>query len=159
MSQSHRTGPAPLPGGRPRRLKTCSPTHAGIVIGPEPASVAHVRRWAAGATHGTPRRSHDVALAASELTTNALRHSRSGQQGGRVVVELLTREDHYLLRVTDDGPRPGEQDQFPRVRDTAAEVPGGLGLCLVSAISRGWSWLINTDGTVTVQAEIPSRAQ
>lgn len=156
---SHRTGPVPLPGGRPRRLVTCSPHHSGIVIGHEPASIGHVRRWAAGATHSTPRYSTDVTLAASELTTNALRHSRSGQQGGRVVVELLTRESYYLLRVTDDGPRPGEEHVYPRMRDTAAEIPGGLGLRLVEAISRGWSWLLNEDGTVTVQAEIPCRSR
>ncbi|WP_150255239.1 ATP-binding protein [Nocardiopsis deserti] len=151
---SHRTGPVPLPG-RPRRLVTCSAHHSGIVIGHELAAVADVRRWAAGASRSTPRHSTDVTLAASELTTNALRHSQSGDEGGRVVVELFTREGHYLLRVTDDGPRHGEEHVYPRVKDTDAEVPGGLGLRLVEAISRGWSWLINTDGTVTVQAEIP----
>ena len=151
---SHRTGPAPLPG-RPRRLVTCSSSRTGIVIGHEPTAVADVRRWATRATRTTPRRSQDVALVASELATNALRHTRSGDPGGRVLVELITTHGQYLLRVTDDGPRPGEEDQYPRVKDTPAEVPGGLGLRMVDALSHSWSWLLNADGTVTVQARIP----
>ncbi|GAA1463586.1 ATP-binding protein (plasmid) [Nocardiopsis exhalans] len=152
---SHRTGPAPLPGGRPRRLVTCSPGCTGIVIGHEPTAVADVRRWITRATRTTPRRSQDVALVASELATNAIRHSRSGDPGGRVLVEMFHQGDYYLLCVTDDGPRPGDEDQYPRVKNTPTEVPGGLGLHMVDALSRGWSWLVNTDGTVTVQARIP----
>lgn len=147
---SHRAAPLP------RRLVTCSPHHAGIVIGHQSSGVAQARRWAVKATRSTPSRSQDVALAASELVTNALRHTRSGDKGGRVVVELLTTAGQYTLRVTDDGPRPGEEGAYPRLcEDPDPERVGGMGLHLVAALATDWEWMLNTDRTVTVQAHIP----
>lgn len=147
---SHRALPLP------RRLVTCSPHHAGIVIGHQLSGVAQARRWTVKATRSTPSRSQDVASVASELITNALRHTRSGLPEGRVVVELLTTVGQYTLRVTDDGPRPGEEAAYPRLcADTDPERVGGLGLRLVEALATEWKWMLNTDRTVTVQAHIP----
>ena len=152
MFHRARTGSA----GHPRRLITCSRGHSSMVIGHKPTAVAEVRRWVVGMTRATPSRSHDVALAASELVTNALRHTRSGDKGGRVVVELLTTAGQYTLRVTDEGPRPGEEGAYPRLcEDLDPERVGGMGLHLVKALATDWEWTLNTDRTVTVQAHIP----
>lgn len=146
---------ASLPAERPRPHKAGSRQRESLILGPDPRKVRGARLWVNSKARSTPARADDVELVASELVTNALCHSRSGDPGGRVLIELETHKDGYLLRVTDDGPRPGEEHIYPRQYTTDPdEGNAGRGLRLVSALSR-WHWTMNANGTVTVQALIP----
>lgn len=60
----------------PRRLVTASPDHSGIIIGHDLGYVSVVRRWVAQSARVTPSLAHDMCVAASELTTNALLYVR-----------------------------------------------------------------------------------
>lgn len=80
-----------------------------------------------------------VELCASEAFANAVEHTRSGQEGGRVV-RSLTRPAHNRLRlaVVDDG----TTDTTPRIpcERTAAEwveAETGRGLLLIAALATG----------------------
>ncbi|NYH55529.1 MULTISPECIES: ATP-binding protein [Nocardiopsis] len=139
----------------PRRLCP-SPTTAGILLGSDPRHVAVARRWAARSSRARPGLADRISLAASELVTNAQRHSASGGTGGTVRVELLRTRLHLELRVTDNGPRPGHDIDFPRVTDPADPLRiGGHGLRLVESLSMYWDWLGHAGGPLTVRAMFP----
>lgn len=68
-----------------------------------------------------------MALIASELVTNAVRHGRSD-----VVVLLEGRDDAVYLEVVDRG------GGRPRFVDFDPYSPGGLGLPIVEALATSW---------------------
>jgi anti-sigma regulatory factor (Ser/Thr protein kinase) len=122
----------------PRRLVTASPDHCGIIIGHHLGYVSVVRRWVAQSARVTPTLAHDMCVAASELTTNALLYSRSGLPGGHTTIELHHRSATLVLRVTDEGACDSENSSFPRPR--RADVEGGRGLSLVERLADYWEW-------------------
>lgn len=75
-----------------------------------PASIPLLRRWARQLLAGTDleRLAGDAELVASELGTNALLHTRSGDPGGRIRVEITYNGSHLKIAVYDDGPRTCE---------------------------------------------------
>ncbi|WP_081748919.1 ATP-binding protein [Nocardiopsis sp. CNT312] len=130
--------------------------HTGLFDG-RPDQVARIRDWCRAATGLDDDRAAPVLLVVSELVTNAIRYSASGDPCGRVrvIVEVLPR-GLVLIRVTDDGPRPGRPVTGPRVLNRVASLrPGGRGLHLVAELSRKWWWTrSHRDGPVTVWAYI-----
>jgi anti-sigma regulatory factor (Ser/Thr protein kinase) len=70
-----------------------------------PGSVGAARRFVADAVAGCPR-ADDLVLAVSELATNAVTWSSSGN-GGFFVVRVRTAPWWARIEVTDDGPAPG----------------------------------------------------
>ncbi|MBB4933482.1 anti-sigma regulatory factor (Ser/Thr protein kinase) [Lipingzhangella halophila] len=58
----------------------------------------------------------DTELAASELATNALLHSRSGQVGGIMTLFIRTERDRVRVAVADQGEKSG-------ARDSASDEP------------------------------------
>jgi serine/threonine-protein kinase RsbW len=84
-------------------------------------------------------------LLISELVTNALLHSRSGEPGGRVTVVLCTGPAGILIQVSDGG-GPSE----PRVSTVAADgAEHGYGLLLVDALADRWGSICSPEGRVT----------
>jgi anti-sigma regulatory factor (Ser/Thr protein kinase) len=77
----------------------------------------------------------DVLLVLDELAVNAVRHTRSGDDGGRFTVELSADVAGVIVYVTDQG-GPGE----PRLRDIVDLAEGGRGLLTVEALTATWSW-------------------
>jgi signal transduction histidine kinase len=81
-----------------------------------------------------------VARATENLLVNAIKH---GDGGTRIAVEVLARERHASVRVTDDGPGiPADEQRhllepfFRGRRAIDAQIPGsGLGLALVQRIA------------------------
>ncbi|MFC6879729.1 MULTISPECIES: ATP-binding protein [Actinomadura] len=77
----------------------------------------------------------DVVLAASELFGNACAHTRSGEPGGLVVVDVRKGHGGAAIAVTDQGgatePRCGQADGLGE---------RGRGLLIVQATAAGWSW-------------------
>jgi anti-sigma regulatory factor (Ser/Thr protein kinase) len=100
--------------------------------------VPFVRQWvgALPATVGYP--GGELELAAAELFTNAVRHSRSGDTGGQATVIVGAGPRGAVVHVHDQGSGTG---QVPHIKTQRA---GGLrqsgrGLCIIEAISVQWA--------------------
>ena len=87
-----------------------------------------------------------VTLGVSELATNAIMHTPSGD-GGQITIGIVAAESLVRAEVTNDGTRVAK----PRVRrDTYAE--NGRGILIVDALADAWG-VIEGSGTTTVWAE------
>ena len=91
----------------------------------------------------------DVVVVASELASNAIRHSRSGQPGGSFVLQIVEFTDVWHVRVEDQGGTRGFGTE-----DTEQGDETGRGLAVVAALSRAWGVMGGSAGR-TVWAEIP----
>ncbi|WP_153533483.1 ATP-binding protein [Actinomadura macrotermitis] len=109
-----------------------------------------VRAFAAHLLAGFPSLD-DVLLVLDELAVNAVRHTRSGRDGGRFTVEVGMDVAGVIVYVTDQG-GPGE----PRLRDIIDLAEGGRGLLTVEALTASWSWTGDARGR-TVRATFPTR--
>ncbi|GII76965.1 hypothetical protein Sru01_19470 [Sphaerisporangium rufum] len=77
----------------------------------------------------------DVLLLLSEVLTNAVVHSRSGEEeSGRVTVRVVWIGEAVYIAVTD----AGSPDRRPAVRAAALDDDGGRGLLLVETIAASW---------------------
>jgi anti-sigma regulatory factor (Ser/Thr protein kinase) len=104
-------------------------------------SVAEARRAvAAFASHRIRRdRRYELALAVSEVVTNALRHGAPDAP-----IDLLARASNLHLRVevTDSG-----SGLAPRPRALESDGGGGFGLFLVEQLARRWGVVRQTNTT------------
>lgn len=111
--------------------------------GPEQARA--VRRFVGSLLAGCPFLD-DVLLAADELVVNALRHTKSGQDGGSFAVEIARDGHRVAVSVTDQG-GPCE----PAAHDADVLAESGRGLRTVSVTAESWGWHGNDRSrTVTV---------
>ena len=155
-------------GGKPGRGTTAAPSAARFGEGPrprkriaffegEPGHLARMRGWCEQALH-LPRAKCDLPLLLfSELVTNALVHTASGEPGGRIRVQVETLPaDIVLLGVGDNGPRSGGRITWPQVRplEPSALTTGGRGLALVAHLSERWWWTGEPGRPLTVWALI-----
>ena len=90
------------------------------------ARLGGVRRWVQGLLPESGHRD-DVVLVASELAANAVRHTRSGADGGRFIVEVCGAPGWTRVVVGDQGSLASE----PRVVEMH-------GLFVVQGLSRDW---------------------
>ncbi|MBC6462093.1 ATP-binding protein [Actinomadura sp. HBU206391] len=92
----------------------------------------------------------DVLLAADELVANALRHTKSGQPGGSVTVEIDRSPRTVAIAVTDQG-GPTE----PVAVEATELAESGRGLRTVSVLADRWGWFGNSEGrTVAVVFDV-----
>ncbi|MDA2812044.1 ATP-binding protein [Nocardiopsis sp. RSe5-2] len=77
-------------------------------------------------------------LLVSEVAANAVRHTRSGEPGGRFGVEVVHRPGAVTVSVHDEGPRPDTPGDRPAVRGFSPDSESGRGLAMVEAISSEW---------------------
>jgi anti-sigma regulatory factor (Ser/Thr protein kinase) len=128
--------PAPLPGTRWRRA-----------FPGEVHQLSLVRRWLESLLPDCPARD-DVACVATELGTNAVRHTASGQ-GGQFVLEVTWQGSAVRVAVEDSG-----ASYAPQVNDDPAGEQG-RGLLVVQGLSERFE--VSGDHRVsgrTVWAEI-----
>ncbi len=78
-----------------------------------------------------------VLTLASELFNNAVTHSRSGDEGGEVVVAVNRLPGRIQVKVVDQGPRDAGASS-PHLRPVDPGREGGLGLRLVDAEADRW---------------------
>jgi anti-sigma regulatory factor (Ser/Thr protein kinase) len=97
-----------------------------------PASVPEARRFAGELLAGCPAR-EVLLMCVSELCTNAIAHSASGNGGVFIVEVNCPRDGVARVAVTDEG---GPSVPAPRALDLMAE--GGRGLALVAACTSRW---------------------
>ncbi|HEY6311131.1 MAG TPA: ATP-binding protein [Streptosporangiaceae bacterium] len=76
----------------------------------------------------------DIRLMATETIGNAIRHTRSGQDGGMLILTVLDRGRVKRVEVIDEGCTAG--DPHPRNNTQASE--DGYGLQLVAALAAKW---------------------
>ncbi len=127
-------------------------------FGHTPAQVWAARRWARTVT-GLPQEEADaLELLLSELATNALEHSASGQEGHFTVTLAYLDTNAIRLAVTDAGPRHGGAPTVPRVRPVDPGLEHGRGLALVDRLSRRWGFLGVQGAPLTVWAVISRTA-
>jgi len=104
--------------------------------------VRTAREFIAGALGELEAITDTAVLLTSELVTNAVRHSRSAEPGGAVLVVVLEIADGIRVEVTDNG----SDTSSPAVKgDTFAS--DGHGLFLVEAMARQWGFLRGRAGT------------
>ena len=84
----------------------------------------------------------NATLLTSELVTNAIRHSRSGESGGSVGLVVLAVTGGIRVEVTDSGSAGGS----PVVQD-AIYTCDGHGLFLVEAVADRWGYRTTGAGT------------
>jgi anti-sigma regulatory factor (Ser/Thr protein kinase) len=105
------------------------------------ASAAAARRLAAEALDaaGNCPAAHDAAAVVSELTANAVRHTRSGR-GGEVRVTVASAPGKWvLILVGDDG--PDESGTLPAIpAQPSASAESGRGLLMVTALSDAYGY-------------------
>jgi anti-sigma regulatory factor (Ser/Thr protein kinase) len=112
----------------------CSPADAvpqSRVFPGRPARVARARRFVAAVLNGCPMTDTAVLLT-SELVTNALAHTPSGD-GGSFEVIVWRDADSVLVAVLDDG-----SDRSPATVGIDLENESGRGLGLVAALADRW---------------------
>lgn len=113
-----------------------------------PDQIRKVRTFAAHLLTGFPALD-EVLLVLDELAVNAIRHTRSGDDGGRFTVDISMDVAGVIVYVTDQG-GPGE----PRLCSLAVLEEGGRGLLAVEALAATWSWSGTSNGR-TVRATFP----
>lgn len=92
----------------------------------------------------------EVLLVLDELVVNALKHTKSGQQGGAFTVELRRDAGGVTIAVADQG---GCTE--PAALDADDLDESGRGLRAISLLASKWGWYGNDQGR-TVTAEIAS---
>lgn len=104
------------------------------------SSISTLRRWAVDRGRGAGAGDESLAaveLAASEVVTNAVVHTASTVD---VTMRFSVVGTAMYYEVQDGGQAP------PRLRARDAEVPGGLGLHLVEALSDRWGYRLGASG-------------
>ena len=111
----------------------------------QPGQVSVARRWLAQMIRGFAA-ADEVLLACSELATNAIMHSASGQPGGRFTVRLAISQDIVRIEVLDQGGTwPGRQGALGY--EDASQC--GRGLTIVAAITDAWGISGDSEGRTT----------
>jgi anti-sigma regulatory factor (Ser/Thr protein kinase) len=86
-----------------------------------------------------------VMLLVSELVTNAVLHSRSGDHGGTVTVTLCPTQSAILIQVRDDG---GTSE--PRISARpGGDAEHGYGLLLVDTLADSWATMASPGSRLT----------
>jgi serine/threonine-protein kinase RsbW len=112
----------------------------------QPGQVSVARRWLAQMIDGFTA-IDDVLLACSELATNAIMHSASGQPDGQFTVRLAIRQDIVRVEVLDQGGAwPGRLGEEDHAKDSGQR---GRGLTIVAAITDAWGIVGDHEGRTT----------
>lgn len=114
----------------------------------QPGQVSVARRWLAQMIDGFAA-IDEVLLACSELTTNAITHSDSGQPGGQFTVRLAIRQDIVRVEVIDQGGIGPGRSEDPGAEQAEDSSQYGRGLTIVAAITDAWGMAGDHEGRIT----------
>lgn len=125
------------------------PILGSLTIPGSPEQVSGARAFVARVLARLPGIDSDsAALMTSELVTNAIQHTRSGD-GGTVTVTVTGLPDGVVIEVTDQG---SVGSPIVKSEIYAAE---GHGLYLVQCLSAQWGYLRRPAGGTTVWFHLP----
>ena len=108
-----------------------------------PEQVAHARRFVARVLDGCPV-ADDALLCASELASNAIRHTRSGWRGGKFQVVVWRGRASACVAVLDDG---SDTTPAPAPGPPGVLAESGHGLLTVQALAAWWGHDTYRDGS------------
>ncbi|MFE9418385.1 ATP-binding protein [Streptomyces griseofuscus] len=135
-------------------MEDAMPTHRRSFPG-DPKELQAARRWTRAVLDGHPR-SEDAALVVTELGTNAVVHTASGNSGGTFHVALTVSPLAVVIEVTDSG----TPETSPRVQRPTPESTHGRGLGMVAALADRVRIQGGDPGrTVTAVLDAPLRCQ
>ncbi|MGI5437784.1 ATP-binding protein [Streptomyces shenzhenensis] len=127
------------------------PTHRRTFPG-DPQELRAARSWTRAALAGHPH-SDDAAVIVTELGTNALMHTASGDTAGTFHVTLTVSELTIAIAVTD----AGDAKDIPEVRHPSPNATHGRGLGMVAALADNVVVQGDNSGrTVTAELRIPA---
>lgn len=112
-----------------------------------PAIVPSARRFVRGILASSPR-ADDMELITAELTSNAIRHTPSGEDGGEFTLTVRAALGWARVEVSDTG-----TGQWSGPRDASDEDEYGRGLAIVAALADKLGHDIRVGGQ-TVWAEV-----
>ena len=112
--------------------------------------VRRARRWTRDILHGTPC-AEDAALITTELGTNALLHTSSGNGASSFRLIVVRSATSVIVSVTDWG----RTTTAPRLKSPDHDTTHGRGLALVHALARQVDIHGDDDHGHTVTAELP----
>jgi serine/threonine-protein kinase RsbW len=127
---------------RAEDLVLAMPSWARVFPG-TPQQVRAARRFVAGLLDGSPFRDNAV-IVVSELVTNATLHSRSGDPGGLVTVQVTRWRLGVRVAVTDQG--SGERPVVGDCGPGREPAEGGHGLYLVGRLAARLGWHDDASG-------------
>jgi anti-sigma regulatory factor (Ser/Thr protein kinase) len=110
-------------------MEDALPTHRRTFPG-DPQELRAARSWTRAALDGHPH-SEDAALIVTELGTNALMHTASGDAAGAFHVTLTVSELTIAIAVTDSG----DAKTAPEVQHPSLNSTHGRGLGMVAALA------------------------
>jgi serine/threonine-protein kinase RsbW len=113
------------------RQPVTAQAEASVTYPGTPASVAAVRRFVRETLAHCPR-VDDLELIASELVTNAIRHTPSGQHGGTFTITIRHQPGAALMEIADLGIRPWHWAPRNGGNQLSAD---GRGLQIVTAVA------------------------
>lgn len=113
-----------------------------------PEQVSSARRFVTGFLEDTSAAAV-VELLVSELATNAVEHTASGDPGGEFVVTIAFEPDRVRLSVADQG-----SPRTPLPGSASASDEEGRGLLIVAGCAKSWGIAGDAQGRV-VWAELP----
>jgi anti-sigma regulatory factor (Ser/Thr protein kinase) len=125
----------------PQAIAADDEPHLRLTLKGDVAAVGEARGAVAAFASNRVRRErqYELALAVSEVVTNALRHGAPGEP-----IDLLARagNDHLRVEVTDAG-----SGLAPRPRALESDGGGGFGLFLIEQLARRWGVVRQTNTT------------
>ncbi|MFE5405705.1 ATP-binding protein [Streptomyces sp. NPDC056580] len=127
------------------------PTHGRTFPG-DPRELSSARRWTRATLNGHPR-SEDAELIVTELGTNAVTHTASGEGAGSFHVSLTVSEQTITVAVADGG----HTETVPEVQHPPLNATHGRGLGLVVALADNVT-VQGDDCGRTVTAELRAHA-
>lgn len=120
-----------------------------------PGSVGLARAWTRRELRGMGVEEQAVTEATyvvSELASNAIRHSRSGDVGGSFIVDLTVRPTQVTIVVTDQGTTANTLPAWNIKPDPLAEH--GRGLLLIASLVEDYTTIAEAD-RCTVRTQLP----
>jgi anti-sigma regulatory factor (Ser/Thr protein kinase) len=112
------------------------------------AIVPSARRFVRGVLADLPR-ADDMELIASELVSNAIRHTPAGDPGGEFTVTVRTGPDWARIEVSDTG----SGEWHPDPDDGSPDDEYGRGLAIIAALADKFGHVVDASGQ-TVWAEV-----
>ncbi|MDQ0991641.1 ATP-binding protein [Streptomyces sp. V3I7] len=128
-------------------MEDAMPAHRRTFPG-DPRELRTARDWIHAALDGHPH-SEDAALIVTELGTNALRHTVSGDHAGAFHIALIVSDLAITIAVTDSG----RTKTAPEVQHPPLNATHGRGLAMVTALADSVT-VHGDDSGRTVTAEL-----